>query len=58
MSAETKEAILDEAALRRLADTAAIDVDLLLTDFAATSPELETALASAEVLFTGWGCPP
>ncbi|MFE5050442.1 hydroxyacid dehydrogenase [Streptomyces sp. NPDC056637] len=58
MSAETKEAILDEAALRRLTDTAAIDVDLLLTDFAATSPELETALASAEVLFTGWGCPP
>jgi phosphoglycerate dehydrogenase-like enzyme len=58
MSEETQNAILDEKALRRLDRAAAVEPGLLLTDFASLSPESERALATAEVLLSGWGCPP
>ncbi len=41
--------------MARLRRTAAIDPGLVVRDFAA--PETAVALAEAEVLITGWGCP-
>jgi phosphoglycerate dehydrogenase-like enzyme len=41
--------------MARLRRTAAIDPGLVVRDFAA--PETAVALADAEVLITGWGCP-
>ncbi len=35
-----------------------MDTDLLVTDFGHGEPGLRRRLARAEVLFTGWGCPP
>lgn len=55
MSRETKAALLDEPALTRLRATARLDPGLLVTDFAEADPE---RLRDAEVLLTGWGCPP
>src|SRR5919197_1284720 len=48
--------LLDDALRRRLAELGEIDLDLVLSDL--TTPEAATALKSAEVLLTCWGCPP
>ncbi|UGY95275.1 hydroxyacid dehydrogenase [Streptomyces gobiensis] len=48
--------LLADGALDRLSGVAAVDTALLITDF--EDPAHTTALASAEVLFTHWGCPP
>jgi phosphoglycerate dehydrogenase-like enzyme len=48
--------IFDAESRRRLADLVDIDPDLVLDDL--TTPAARTALAEAEVLVTGWGCPP
>ncbi|MEU5328826.1 hydroxyacid dehydrogenase [Streptomyces parvus] len=58
MSGETREAILAPEALDRLARVADLDPRLLVTDFGADDPAQRTGLHEAEVLFTGWGCPP
>ncbi|GAA3241775.1 hydroxyacid dehydrogenase [Actinocorallia longicatena] len=42
--------------LDRLAEIADVDLGLVVTDFA--DPAAAAVLASAEVLFTCWGCPP
>ncbi|MFB6519015.1 hydroxyacid dehydrogenase [Streptomyces sp. NPDC056401] len=55
MGPDTKAALLDEQALVRLGAIALLDPDLLVTDFAAADP---ARLREAEVLLTGWGCPP
>ena len=41
--------------MKRLQEVAEIDTDLVVRDFAA--PDAAEALAQAEVLITGWGCP-
>lgn len=46
----------DAAAQGRLAELADLDPALVLTEFG--SPRARAALADAEVLLTGWGCPP
>ncbi|MGW3243432.1 hydroxyacid dehydrogenase [Streptomyces sp. NPDC001070] len=56
MSADTREAVLTPAALERLRRVALVDPALLVEDFGA--PAAAEQLAGAEVLFTGWGCPP
>ncbi len=48
--------LLDDEARRRLTEVADVDPDLVVEDFG--TPEARAALADAEVLFTGWGCPP
>ncbi|MEU3460577.1 hydroxyacid dehydrogenase [Streptomyces sp. NPDC006733] len=58
MSAETRDSVLDAAALRRLERTALIDTGLLAVDLSPRDDRLAAALREAEVLFTGWGCPP
>lgn len=58
MSAETRDSVLDPAALRRLERTVQIDTGLLAVDFSPRDTALTRALSEAEVLFTGWGCPP
>ncbi|MFF7330063.1 NAD(P)-dependent oxidoreductase [Streptomyces sp. NPDC008150] len=62
MSAETRDALLDAAALDRLSRVCDVDAALLLTGFggpdSAPGTPLATALRDTEVLFTGWGCPP
>lgn len=49
-------AIFDAEGRRRLLDLVDIDLDLVLDDLG--TPRARTALAHAEVLVTGWGCPP
>lgn len=49
-------ALFDAGARRRLLDLADVDPGLVLDDFA--TPAARAALAPAEVLITGWGCPP
>ncbi|MGW0777312.1 hydroxyacid dehydrogenase [Streptomyces sp. NPDC002835] len=49
-------ALFDRAALDRLAALADTDPSLVVGDF--TAPAVAAALAEAEVLLTGWGCPP
>ncbi|HEV2344254.1 MAG TPA: hydroxyacid dehydrogenase [Actinocrinis sp.] len=49
-------ALLDAEARRRLLDLVDVELDVVLDDF--TTPTARTALAAAEVLITGWGCPP
>ena len=49
-----RDALLPPALLTRLTDLADCDPDLVVTDFA-TAPA--DALAAADVLLTGWGCP-
>ncbi len=56
MSARVRASLLDADALARLSRIAACDPDLLATDF--DDPALAAELARAEVLLTGWGCPP
>lgn len=58
MSAETKDAVFGATALRRLAEVAEVDPGLLVTGFAARDPLQAAELSHAEVLLTGWGCPP
>ncbi len=58
MSGETREAVLAPAALDRLARVADLVPGLLVTDFGADDPAQRDGLQDAEVLFTGWGCPP
>ncbi|MGW0390564.1 hydroxyacid dehydrogenase [Streptomyces sp. NPDC003042] len=58
MSPGTRAAVLSGRVLPELVRVADVDPDLLLTDFAHDDPELHGRLARAEVLFTGWGCPP
>ncbi|MBQ1109975.1 hydroxyacid dehydrogenase [Streptomyces anulatus] len=58
MSGETRAAILAPEALDRLARVADLVPGLLVTDFGADDPAQRTGLHEAEVLFTGWGCPP
>ena len=56
MSAATAAAVLGTEARRRLLDLVDIDPDLVLADL--RSEAARTALARAEVMVTGWGCPP
>lgn len=60
MSPGTRAAVLSGRVLPELARVADLDPDLLLTDFGSAFAEDAFArrLAKAEVLFTGWGCPP
>ncbi|MET9885485.1 hydroxyacid dehydrogenase [Streptomyces sp. NPDC006430] len=58
MSPGTRSAVLSGRVLPELVRVADVDADLLVTDFAHAEPELRRRLARAEVLFTGWGCPP
>ncbi|MEU1620179.1 hydroxyacid dehydrogenase [Streptomyces sp. NPDC005722] len=55
MRAATREAVLTDVALGRLARVARFDPTVLVEDFA--DPAVAEALAGAEVLLTGWGCP-
>jgi phosphoglycerate dehydrogenase-like enzyme len=56
MRPEVAAAILDSEARRRLLDLVDVDLDLVLDDLG--TPAARAALARAEVLITGWGCPP
>lgn len=56
MSLETRDALREEGAIDLLSETADLDPDLLVTDFA--DPSAAEALTRAEVLLTHWGCPP
>ncbi|MDI3417519.1 hydroxyacid dehydrogenase [Streptomyces luteolus] len=56
MSPETRDAVFGAAALRRLAEVARIEPGRLVTDF--ENPLSASELGEAEVLLTGWGCPP
>ncbi|MFD9568598.1 hydroxyacid dehydrogenase [Streptomyces sp. NPDC059982] len=59
MSAGTRDAVLSPRILPELLRVADVDPGLLLTTFdERDSAELGGVLARAEVLFTGWGCPP
>ncbi|WP_133899610.1 hydroxyacid dehydrogenase [Streptomyces sp. KS 21] len=58
MSPGTRAAVLSGRMLPELVRVADVDADLLLTGFDHDEPELHRRLAEAEVLFTGWGCPP
>ncbi|MCS0636632.1 hydroxyacid dehydrogenase [Streptomyces sp. LP05-1] len=56
MDPPVRAALFDEAALARLVALAETDPALVVRDFA--DPAAAGALAGAEALFTGWGCPP
>jgi phosphoglycerate dehydrogenase-like enzyme len=56
MTPAVRSALLGAAAVERLARIAEVDPQVLVTDFAA--PGVAAPLAAAEVLLTGWGCPP
>ncbi|MFJ3204252.1 hydroxyacid dehydrogenase [Streptomyces sp. NPDC086989] len=61
MSPGTRAAVLSGRMLPELLRVADVDPDLLLTGFRHDEPDepgLRPRLAQAEVLFTGWGCPP
>ncbi|WP_119289943.1 hydroxyacid dehydrogenase [Streptomyces sp. YIM 130001] len=58
MSPETRDAVFGGESLARIAALAEVDTDVLVTDFGAPDPVLRRMLAEAEVLVTGWGCPP
>ncbi|WP_328304296.1 hydroxyacid dehydrogenase [Streptomyces sp. NBC_00435] len=60
MSPGTRDAVLGGRILPELVRVADVDPGLLVTDFRSASAEdaLRRRLATAEVLFTGWGCPP
>ncbi|WP_405862024.1 hydroxyacid dehydrogenase [Streptomyces sp. NBC_00090] len=48
--------LIDEHTMARLTALAELDPGLVLDDF--TTPEALAALADAEVVLSGWGCPP
>ncbi|MFF9620876.1 hydroxyacid dehydrogenase [Streptomyces griseosporeus] len=56
MDPPVRDALFDRAALDRLTALADTDPHLVVGDFA--DPAAAGALAAAEVLLTGWGCPP
>ncbi|MEU4734846.1 MULTISPECIES: hydroxyacid dehydrogenase [Streptomyces] len=56
MEPRVRDALFDAAARRRLTAVAATDPAVAVRDF--TAPEHAAALAGAEALLTGWGCPP
>jgi phosphoglycerate dehydrogenase-like enzyme len=56
MDAPVRRALFDAAALDRLTRLADTDPAVVVRDFA--DPAAAAALAEAEALFTGWGCPP
>ncbi|WP_051367418.1 hydroxyacid dehydrogenase [Hamadaea tsunoensis] len=56
MSERTRQILFTERLLAELADAGEVDPARIVTDFA--DPALADALASVEVLLTGWGCPP
>ncbi|WTF11509.1 hydroxyacid dehydrogenase [Streptomyces sp. NBC_01613] len=56
MAQRTAQQVLDADARARLADLTDIDPQLVLDDL--TTPAAHQALADAELLITGWGCPP
>ncbi|WP_155054233.1 hydroxyacid dehydrogenase [Streptomyces blattellae] len=56
MARRTARQVLDADARARLADLTDIDPRLVLDDL--TTPAAHRALAHAELLVTGWGCPP
>ncbi|MFB8041437.1 hydroxyacid dehydrogenase [Streptomyces hydrogenans] len=56
MHQDLAERLIDPHTMARLADLTEIDPGLVLDDF--TTPEALAALADAEVIFSGWGCPP
>ncbi|MER6345600.1 hydroxyacid dehydrogenase [Streptomyces sp. NPDC001595] len=56
MDGPVREALFDAAALDRLTRVADTDPTLVVGDFA--DPAAADALAAAEALLTGWGCPP
>ncbi|MFF9276311.1 hydroxyacid dehydrogenase [Streptomyces griseosporeus] len=56
MDPPVRDALFDRAALDRLTALADADPALVVADFA--DPAAAGALAAAEVLLTGWGCPP
>ncbi|MBA2950851.1 hydroxyacid dehydrogenase [Streptomyces himalayensis] len=56
MDAPVRDALFDQASLDRLAALADSDPSLVVADFA--DPAAASPLADAEVLLTGWGCPP
>ncbi|MEU8435953.1 hydroxyacid dehydrogenase [Streptomyces sp. NPDC029216] len=58
MSPDTRAAVLSDRVLAELVRVADVDPGLLLTDFGRDGPLLGSRLARAEVLLTGWGCPP
>jgi len=56
MARRTAHQVLDADVRQRLADLTDVDPDLVLDDL--TTPDARRALADAELLVTGWGCPP
>ncbi|MCB5182970.1 hydroxyacid dehydrogenase [Streptomyces antimicrobicus] len=58
MDPRTRAAVLGPRMLTDLLRVADVDPQLLVTDFADPHPALAHRLGTAEVLFTGWGCPP
>ncbi len=56
MAKKTAEQVLDAGIRARLAALTDIDPHLVLDDL--TTPTAHRALADAELLITGWGCPP
>ncbi|MBT2395933.1 hydroxyacid dehydrogenase [Streptomyces sp. ISL-100] len=58
MSAETRAAVFGRHALHRLDRIAELDPGLLVTDFTDPDDVQRRRLYEAEVLLTGWGCPP
>ncbi|RSS78830.1 hydroxyacid dehydrogenase [Streptomyces sp. WAC06614] len=58
MSPSARAAVLGGQVLADLLRVADVDPELLVTDFTGTDPALSHRLGEAEVLFTGWGCPP
>lgn len=56
MSPHLPPLLFDDAARTRLAHLAELDLDLVVSDFA--DPSAAAGLARAEVLISGWECPP
>ncbi|CAM5666984.1 hydroxyacid dehydrogenase [Streptomyces atroolivaceus] len=56
MDPSVRDALFDQESFTRLAVIADTDHSLVVEDF--NDPASAAALAEAEVLFTGWGCPP
>ena len=57
MSAENVPQVFPPEVIRRLRQAVDIDPALVAEDFTDPEPRLRDALARAEILVTGWGCP-